>query len=102
MKLACALLLVSAPAFADGDGYPTPPATDPSSAPTQGTPAITETPPGASHDVDNPEFRVKPQRKDIVITVPGDRDRNNILMLSGITAAGALLSGIGVYYNLDS
>ena len=41
-------------------------------------------------------------RRDIVITVPGDRSTQNIAMVAGIAAAGALLGGIGVYYNLDS
>jgi hypothetical protein len=105
MKLACALatLLAAAPAFADGDGYPTPPVTDPSSAPSQGTPPV-ETPTTATgeHTVDNPGFRPRPQRKDIVVTVVPDRDRNNLVLLAGITGAGLVLSAVGVYYNLDS
>ena len=41
-------------------------------------------------------------RKDIHITVEGDRSHENKLELAGIAAAGVLLGGIGVYYNFDS
>jgi hypothetical protein len=40
--------------------------------------------------------------KDIVIEVPGDRDKRNVAMLAAITGAGVLLSAVGVYYNLDA
>lgn len=40
--------------------------------------------------------------KDIVITTPGERSRNNIIAIASVAGAGALLAGIGVYYNLDA
>jgi hypothetical protein len=102
MKLAFALLLASAPAYADGE----PPTTDPASAPSPPAPPITTEAPlttttSAPGDTDASVYRPLPH-KDIVITVPGDRDSRNLGMLAAITGAGVLLSAAGVYYNLDA
>jgi hypothetical protein len=40
--------------------------------------------------------------KDIVIVTPGDRSRDNILLISGMAGAGAILSGVGLYFHLDA
>lgn len=40
--------------------------------------------------------------KDIVVTTEGERSAKNIAILASIAGAGALLGGIGVYFNLDS
>lgn len=109
-----ALLALQTPARADGDGYgdappapPPAPSTDPASAPAPPGPTVTSepVPPGQTPpkraDPDNPEFRVRPKR-DIVVTVPGDRDARNIALVAGIAGAGAVFSAIGVYYHLDS
>src|SRR5450432_3213359 len=57
--------------------------------------------PGADPD-GGADFRPRPMRKDIVITVDGDRTPQNLALVAGIATAGALLSGLAVYYNLDS
>ena len=56
--------------------------------------------PGADPD-GGADFRPRPMRKDIVITVDGDRTPQNLALVAGIATAGALLSGLAVYYNLD-
>jgi hypothetical protein len=100
MKLAwlsvAAVLAAVAPAAADGDGYGS--AAPP---PTPATDSTTSHPPSAT-DPDSPAFRPKPMRKDIVITVDGDRTSQNIALVGGVAGAGALLSGLAVYFNLDS
>src|SRR5262249_21966365 len=93
------------PAFADDTPTPpTPPSTDPAVTaprpPADAPPGQTAaTPPDDEGDVGT--FRPL-SKKDIVITVPGDRSTKNIAMLAGIAAGGVLLSGIGLYFNLDS
>lgn len=37
-----------------------------------------------------------------MITTQRDRDGQNVALLASIAGAGALLAGVGVYYNLDS
>jgi hypothetical protein len=107
-----AVLGGAAPAFADGAAPPpapaAPPTTDLSTAAPAPAPPAAEPPvtppaaPGAPDPDGGADFRPKPMRKDIVITVDGDRSTQNIAMLAGIAGAGALLSGLGLYYNLDS
>ncbi len=48
------------------------------------------------------EYRPQPMHKDIVVTTDRDRDSKNIAILASIAGAGAILAGVGVYYNLDS
>jgi len=40
--------------------------------------------------------------RDITIEVPGERSRNNKLVIGGVAAAGAIVSVLGVYWHLDS
>ena len=73
-----------------------PAAPDPAPAP-----APTSGPPGTTV----PTMRPQPDSsggKDIVITVAGERSRNNIIVLSSIAGAGVLLGAVGLYYNLDA
>ena len=43
-----------------------------------------------------------PTGKDIVLEIPGERSTQNIALCAGVAGGGALLVGLGVYYNLDS
>lgn len=87
-------LLVPARAFADEPAPPPPP---PAEAPPPAPPPV------PVHDPDSAaDYRPQPMHKDIVIKVNRDRDTNNMLLIGGIAAAGALLGAVGVYYNLDS
>ncbi len=47
-------------------------------------------------------MQVPIRHKDIVVVTPGERSTENIAILASIAGAGALLGGVGVYYNLDS
>ena len=47
-------------------------------------------------------MQVPVQHRDIVVTTPGERSTQNIAILAGVAGAGALLGGVGVYFNLDS
>jgi hypothetical protein len=38
----------------------------------------------------------------ITVTTPGERSSQNIQFLAGLTGAGLVLVGLGVFYNLDS
>ncbi len=53
-------------------------------------------------DVDGPVLRPSFRSKDIVIDIPGERSRNNKLVLAGATALGVIAGGIGLHYHLDS
>ena len=109
-----AVLGAATPVLAEGDDAPVPapaPAPAPAPPPTDlstTAPARTAEPPptvnapGAPDPDGGADFRPVPMRKDIVITVDGDRSAPNIALLAGIAGAGVLLSGLGLYYNLDS
>jgi hypothetical protein len=58
--------------------------------------------PGAATQVTPARQAPQPMRKDIVITTERDRDGKNVALLASIAGAGAILAGVGVYYNLDS
>jgi hypothetical protein len=45
---------------------------------------------------------VAPRARDITIEIPGERTRDNKLLLAGLGAAAVLVSGLGVYWHLDS
>ena len=47
-------------------------------------------------------MQVPIRHEDIVVTTPGERSTKNIAILASIAGAGALLGGVGVYFNLDS
>jgi hypothetical protein len=51
---------------------------------------------------DSPVLRTDMRHKDIVVVTPGDRSARNIAILASVAGAGALIGGIGLYYNLDS
>jgi hypothetical protein len=40
--------------------------------------------------------------RDITIEVPGERTRNNKLIIGGIAAGGVLVGALGLYFHLDS
>src|SRR5512141_1515821 len=51
---------------------------------------------------DSPALRTSMRHKDIIVTTPGERSSKNIAILAAVAGAGALLGGVGVYWNLDS
>jgi len=94
--LACLVIAVVAPRRVRADepappNEPIPPTTEP--APPEEAP-----PPPGDGPVLQPHFR----SKEIVVEVPGERTRMNKLTLLSLTAAGAIVGGIGLYYHLDS
>jgi len=99
MRLAWILLgsLVATPAFAAEPALPppAPPPTPTEPTPPPALPLVTM--PGMT-----PEYPPQSMRKDIVVTTDRDRDSKNIAILASIAGAGAILAGVGVYYNLDS
>lgn len=50
---------------------------------------------------DTQMFRA-PTGGDIVIDTPNDRSTNNVILLSSLAGAGAILGGVGLYFHLDS
>jgi hypothetical protein len=54
------------------------------------------TPPGTA------PMQVPIRHKDIVVRTQGERSAKNIAILASVAGAGALLGGLGAYYNLDS
>jgi hypothetical protein len=96
MRLAwlAAVLVPSAALAQPADPAPSPP-------PAGGPPGTTV--PTLRPEPDSSDF-AKPRAagKDIVITVPGERSHHNILVLSSIAGAGALLGAVGLYFNLDA
>jgi hypothetical protein len=71
------------------------PATEPAPAPAP-APVTVPTP----DDERAPVTRVR--SRDITIEVPGERSRNNKLIIGGIFGGGVLVSALGLYYHLDS
>ncbi|MBV8759294.1 MAG: hypothetical protein JO257_18550 [Deltaproteobacteria bacterium] len=51
---------------------------------------------------DSPALQTSMRHKDIVVTTPGERSPKNIAILASVAGAGAIVGGIGVYFNLDS
>ena len=51
---------------------------------------------------DSPALATDMRHKDIVVVTPGERSTKNIAILASLAGAGALLGGVGVYFNLDS
>ena len=56
----------------------------------------------ARPSVDQPLARPGTSSRELEIEVPGERSRNNKLVVSGMLAAGALGGALGVYWHLDS
>jgi hypothetical protein len=57
----------------------------------------------AEEVVPQPAPVVQPQRaREIRIEVPGERSRNNKLLVGGMGAAGVVISALAVYWHLDS
>ncbi len=98
MRLAWMLIgvLVATPAFADEPAAPPPPAPATEPAPPLAPPGATPV-----HN-DMTDSRPQPMRKDIVVTTDRDRDGKNIALVASIAGAGAILAGLGAYYNFDS
>lgn len=44
----------------------------------------------------------RPKPREIEIEIPGERSTANIVTLAAIAGAGAIVGGIGVYFNLDA
>jgi hypothetical protein len=57
---------------------------------------------GINRDAPPPAMQVPVGHKDIVVTTEGARSPKNIAILASIAGAGALLGGVGVYFNLQS
>lgn len=51
---------------------------------------------------DAPVLRTDMRHKDIVVVTPGERSAKNIAILASVAGVGALLGGVGLYFNLDS
>jgi hypothetical protein len=45
---------------------------------------------------------LRARSRDLTIEVPGERSRNNKLIIGGIFGGGVLVSALGLYYHLDS
>jgi hypothetical protein len=119
MRVALALVAMTAPAFAgepDGVGAPPPPAPSP---PSQTIPAPVPPPPAPEPAVDpayserpdahesatrmGPNERIGVRRaRDIVVKYRPDRSHKNITTLAVLGGAGVLFSGIGLYFHFDS
>src|SRR5438445_547331 len=70
--------------------------------PAGGPPGTTAPAPAPAPDT-GADYRPPPRGgKDIVITVEGERSRNNAIAIWGVAGAGALLGAVGLYYNLDA
>lgn len=68
---------------------------------------LADVPDEGARPVDGPPGATAPhavpfRHKDIVVTTPGERTTKNIAVLATIAGAGALLGGVGLYFNLDS
>lgn len=44
----------------------------------------------------------EPRGKDLVVDVPGERSRTNMLALGGVAVGGLLVGALGVHFNLDA
>lgn len=95
--VAC-VLAITAPhaSFADEPAPPSDPASAPAPAP---APTVVIPPPAPVSEQPAPQPR---HMRDIKIEVPGERSRNNKLVIGGVAAAGAIVSLLGVYWHLDS
>lgn len=90
----CALAVPIA-SFAEEPAQPTPPAEPPLVV----EPPLTIDPPPANPDAASPIPR---RSRDITIEVPGERSRDNKLLVGGLAAGGALVTALAVYWHLDS
>jgi hypothetical protein len=92
MRLAwLAAALVPSAALAQSPAGDGPPGT---TAPAPAPPPASDT--GANHAAP------PPGGKDIVITVEGERSRNNRIAIWSVAGAGFLIGAVGLYYNLDA
>jgi len=58
--------------------------------------------PAPPPDGDGPVLKAPIRTREIVVDVPGERSRNNKILLASTTALGVLVGALGVYYHLDS
>ncbi len=79
---------------------PLPPSAEPAQPRAETPPAV----PGAgpATDDDRPAARITPPRREIVIEVPGERTRSNMLLCGGLVGFGVIAGLLGVYWHLDS
>lgn len=99
LGLAC-VLAIALPRAGFADEPAPAPAPEPTPAP-EPDPAPTPAPPPAPV-VQEPAPIVRTGGRDVTIEVPGERSRNNKLIVGGIFAGGVLVSALGLYYHLDS
>ncbi len=117
MRLAWIALALLVPARARADEPAVPAPSEPPAPPapsTQPVPPDPAAPPAAAEAAGPPstvaprdpddatDYRPQPMKRDIVIKVDRDRDGKNIAVLAGLAGLGAVLGGVGLYYNLDS
>jgi hypothetical protein len=106
MRVALALVAMTAPAFADETdpvSPPTPPATSPPSQ-TIPAPVPSQGPPGAQPAVD-PAYGERSEvrrNRDIVVKYRAERSRQNITTVALLGGAGLLFGGVGLYFHFDS
>lgn len=97
MKRVVSAGLVLAVATASFAEEPAPPPVEPPAEPPVEPPLPVEAPPREEQPT------VIPQRsREIKIEVPGERSRDNMLLVGGLAAGGLLVSALGVYWHLDS
>lgn len=89
------MLAVPVASFADEPAPPPPPA----EPPLVEEPPLDVAPPPRNEDAASPIPR---RARDITIEVPGERSRDNKLLVGGLAAGGLLVTALGLYWHLDS
>jgi hypothetical protein len=96
--LGCAVLVAMA-GMAGADELPTQ-TTEPTEP--EAPPPPAEAPPKQPDSFDRPALRPLVRTKEIVVEVPGERTRNQKIVLGSVAALGVLFGGIAFKYHLDS
>lgn len=115
MRVALALVVASAPAFAQVPDAPTPPPaetppTGPQPAPAAGEPRVDpaygerpqSTEPASSGEPGESPLPGYRRGHDIVVRYHPDRSRENITMLAILGGASVVVGAVGLYFHLDS
>ena len=93
-SFACAIVLVASSSAAADEPVPE---TTP-----EGQPETTESGEIEDPGIDRPMLKPLVRTREIVVEVPGERSRNNKLVVGSVLLGGALVSGVGVLYHLRS